>query len=134
MPDDRPRVLVVDDDIDACANLQDILIDSDYEVTVAYTGEAAIDLVRGDTFDLALLDLKMPGIDGLAAFREIRHVSPRIAVLILSAYASASVADQALSDGARAVLHKPVIIEQLLPLLHQVVEARTTSSEGSPSE
>lgn len=134
MPDDRPRVLVVDDDIDACANLQDILIDSDYEVTVAYTGEAAIDLVRGDTFDLALLDLKMPGIDGLAAFREIRHVSPRIAVLILSAYASASAADQALSDGARAVLHKPVIIEQLLPLLHQVVEARTTSSEGSPSE
>lgn len=134
MPDTRPRVLVVDDDIDACANLQDILTDSDYEVTVAYTGEAAIDLVHGDTFDLALLDLKLPGIDGLDAFREIRQASPRIAVLILSAYASTSAADQAMSAGARAVLHKPVVIEQLLPLLHQTFEALRTSGDGSNPE
>ena len=117
------RVLVVDDDVDACANLQDILTEFGESVAIAHTGEAAVQLARDDEFDVALLDLRLPGMDGLQAFREIKEASPRTEVLILSAFASTAAADQALAAGARCVLHKPVNVDRLLPLLKDACES-----------
>jgi CheY-like chemotaxis protein len=69
----KTSVLVVDDDLDTCRNLQDILTDMDYEVETAQDGPAALELVRRRPFDVALLDLKMPGMDGLELYRQIRN-------------------------------------------------------------
>lgn len=112
-----PRILVVDDDVDTCENLRDILTDCGYSVSVAHSGEEALPLLRQEAFDLALLDFKMPGMNGLMLYREIRKLRSGTVAVIISAYASRETAEQALEAGASRVLHKPVQFEQLLPLI-----------------
>jgi CheY-like chemotaxis protein len=112
-----PRVLVVDDDVDTCVNLSDILSDCGYAVTVAHSGEEALPLVRREAFDVALLDFKMPGMDGLTLYREIRKLRASTVAVIISAYAGGDTFDEALHAGAWRVLHKPVELDVLMPLL-----------------
>src|SRR5712675_2131815 len=112
-----PRVLVVDDDVDTCKNLRDILTDCGYSVAIAYCGEEALELVRREAFDVALLDFKMPDMDGLMLYREIRKLRAGTVAVIISAYASGETADQALLAGAWRVLAKPVDFDQLMPLI-----------------
>jgi DNA-binding NtrC family response regulator len=110
-------ILVVDDDIDTCENLRDILSDFGYSVTVAHSGEEALPLVRRQAFDVALLDFKMPGMDGLTLYREIRKLRAGTVAVIISAYASGDTTDHALQAGAWRVLHKPVDFDKLMPLI-----------------
>ena len=72
-PEDT-SILVVDDDVDTCDNLRDILTDVGYHVEVAHDGPSALELVRRRPYDLALLDLRMPGMDGVTLYREIRKL------------------------------------------------------------
>ena len=73
---DAPRILVVEDDPDICRNLGDILTDLGYEVDTAQDGPTAVELVRQRAYDVALLDLKMPGMDGLTLYHEIKKRAP----------------------------------------------------------
>lgn len=116
-----PTILVVDDEADTCHNLADILGDLDYAVDTALSGRAALELVRRKRYDVALLDLKMPGMDGLALYREIRKLQPDTVGLIVTAYASAGTADDALRAGAWQVLAKPLDLSKLLPLVDDVI-------------
>jgi DNA-binding NtrC family response regulator len=115
-------VLVVDDDLDACQNLADILGDLGYRVATADNGSAALNLVRKTRFDLALLDLKMPGMNGLELYREIKHLRPELVAIIISAYAGVETAREATEAGAWKVLAKPVDLSRLLPLLDEAVQ------------
>ena len=72
------HLLVVDDDVDTCRNLQDILSDLGYEVQVVHDGPSALRMVEQQTFDIALLDLKMPGMDGLDLYRELNKRQPAL--------------------------------------------------------
>ena len=65
-------ILCVDDDPDTCASMSDILTDLGYLVSVAYDGHAALQLVQQQPYGLALLDYRMPGMDGLELYRRIR--------------------------------------------------------------
>jgi two-component system, NtrC family, response regulator HydG len=109
-----PSILVVDDEVDTCRNLSDILTDLGYRVTVAHDGPTALDLARQQSFDVALLDLKMPGMDGLTLFRELKKLGGGTVAIIVTAYASSSTAEEALAAGAFQVLAKPVDLPQLL--------------------
>lgn len=122
MADERPQLLIVDDEPDTCANLADIFEDFGYDVRVAYNGQAALELVKQRPFDLALLDLKMPGMDGLELYREIRRVSAGTVAIIVTAYASRDTATEALSAGAWQVLSKPVDAALLLRLAGEAIE------------
>jgi CheY-like chemotaxis protein len=122
MPGRSPSILVVDDDVDTCQNLHDILQDLGYRVEVAHDGFAALDLVRRRPFDLALLDLKMPGMDGLTLYREIRKLRAGTVAMIVSAYASATTTEAALAAGAWRVLAKPVDFDQMLGLVREAVD------------
>jgi CheY-like chemotaxis protein len=115
-------ILVVDDEVDTCRNLSDILTDLGYRVDVAHDGPSALGLVRRHTYDVALLDLRMPGMDGLTLYREIKKVSAGTVALIVSAYASQSVTEQAVGAGAWQVLPKPVDFPNLLGLVSQVLD------------
>jgi CheY-like chemotaxis protein len=120
MASDAPHcVLVVDDDVDTCHNLSDILTDFGYEVLTAHNGLDALDLVRQHAFDVALLDLKMPGMDGLTLYREIRKLSSGTVGIIVTAYATGDSAEQALQAGAWHVLSKPVDLGRLMPLVDE---------------
>src|SRR5436853_438304 len=103
-----PQILVVDDDVDTCQNLSDILKDFGYRVDFAHNGPAALELIGRTSYDLALLDFKMPGMDGLTLYREIKRIQPSTVAIIVTAYASQGTADEARNAGTWKVLSKPV--------------------------
>src|SRR5579862_6312315 len=94
------RILVVDDDVDICQNLFDILTDLGYHVDTAHDGLSALELVRKNTYDIALLDLKMPGMDGLELYRQIKKLQAGTVAMVVTAYASSGAAAEAHTAGA----------------------------------
>lgn len=121
MNEPAPRLLVVDDEVDTCANLSDILTDLGYRVDVAYDGPSALELVKQNTYDVALLDLKMPGMDGLELYRRIKQLQAGTVAIVVTAYASSNTANEALAAGAWKILSKPVNLSQLLTLVDEAV-------------
>jgi CheY-like chemotaxis protein len=122
MTQTTPRILVVDDEVDTCRNLSDILTDLGYQVDVAHDGPAALDLVRRHPYDVASLDLKMPGMDGLTLYREIKKVRAGTVAIIVTAYAGGVTAEEAVTAGAWQVVPKPVDFPRLLGLVDQALE------------
>src|SRR5437763_3393957 len=117
MPADRARILIVDDEPDTCANLCDILTDLDYQVDTANDGLAALELVKQNFYGIALLDLRMPGMDGLELYRRIREISAGTVAIVVTAYASSDTAKSVLAAGAFKIVPKPVNIGSLLNLI-----------------
>lgn len=118
----EPRILVVDDDPDICDNLRDILCDLGYQVDTAHDGRSALELVGRRPYDIALLDLKMPGMDGLTLYREIKKQRAGTVSLLVTAFAGAATAEEALSAGAWKVLAKPVDFSKLLHLVEEALD------------
>lgn len=124
MAETSSRVLIVDDEADTCANLSDIFCEFGYHVDTAHDGVAALKLVESQPFyDIVLLDLRMPGMDGLELYRRIKQLSAGTEALIVTAYASSDTAKSAIAAGARRVLSKPVNIGQLLGLVQATLES-----------
>jgi two-component system, OmpR family, response regulator MprA len=115
-PTRERRVLVVDDDATIAATFSAILRGEGYEVATAGTGAEAIQLVQERAFDLIVLDLVMPGMDGLTTLRRLRVLDPRAAVIILAADVEPKGEITALGLGAAAVLLKPPDVGKLLSL------------------
>jgi CheY-like chemotaxis protein len=111
-------VLVVDDEEGMRETLTDILEDAGYAVTVAADGETALARVRSEVFDLVLMDIRMPGRDGVSVLREIGRPPPQ--VIMMTAYAMEDQMRQAVRD-AYAVVHKPFQIDRLLELVGAAV-------------
>jgi PAS domain S-box-containing protein len=103
----QSKVLVVDDDQFALRSMSRALGGESYEVVTASGGSQAIDLLKQDSFDLVLTDLKMPEVDGLEVLRQAREIAPQAVVLILTGYASLESAIEALRKGAYDYLVKP---------------------------
>lgn len=121
----QPRVLVVDDEEDACSNLSDILTDLGYHVDWADNGEDALELVRRTSYDVALLDLRMPGMDGLTLYREIKKIRAGTVAILVTAYADGPTFEAALTAGAWRVVPKPVHMPKLLQLVELAREQPT---------
>src|SRR5262249_51174296 len=117
----NPSVLVVDDEVDTCRNLSDILTDMGYHVDTAHNGLAALELVKRNAYDAPLLDYKMPGMDGLTLSREIKKLRAGTVAIVVTAYASGTTADEALHAGAWKVMPKPVDLPVLLALVEKAV-------------
>jgi two-component system, NtrC family, response regulator HydG len=116
-----PTILVVDDEVDTCRNLQDILTDLGYQVDTAHDGPSALELIKRKPYDVALLDLKMPGMDGLALYREIKKVRADTVAIVVTAYAGGDTAEQAQNAGAWQVLPKPIDFPRLLGLVDEAI-------------
>jgi CheY-like chemotaxis protein len=114
-------ILVVDDEIDTCRNLSDILSDLGYQVDTALDGVAALELARQKPYDIALLDLKMPGMDGLTLYHQLRKLRASTVAIVVTAYASKATAEEALAAGAWQVLAKPVDLGRLLTLVDEAL-------------
>ncbi|MFO0877093.1 MAG: response regulator [Gemmataceae bacterium] len=119
----RPAtILVVDDDADTCRNLRDILSDIGYTVDTAHNGSEALEKVRIQPYDVALLDLKMPDMDGITLYREIRKLRSSAVALIVTAFAATGTTEEAIAAGAWRVLPKPVDLRNLLGLVQKAVD------------
>jgi DNA-binding NtrC family response regulator len=116
------HILIVDDEPDTCANLSDILTDLGYQVDTAHDGLAALELVKKRPYDVALLDLRMPGMDGLELYRRIRDVSAGTVAIVVTAYAGSDTAKSARAAGAWQIVPKPVDTGRLLGLVAQALD------------
>jgi DNA-binding response OmpR family regulator len=114
-------ILVVDDDQDTCRNLSDIFTDLGYEVDCAHDGQSALELVRKRPYEVALLDLKLPGMDGLTLYREIRKLRAQTVSLLITAYGTSATEEEALAAGTWKVIAKPVEVAQLLNLVEEAL-------------
>lgn len=119
---ERGLILVVDDDADTCHNLSDILSDLGYRVDVAYDGPTALALVRTRPYDVVLLDFKMPDMDGLTLYREIKRIRAGTVAVIVTAYSGGTTSESARTAGAWQVLPKPVELPRLLELLNEALD------------
>ncbi len=117
----EPHILVVDDEQDICANLHDILTDFGYRVDTAPNASAALDMLGEQQYDIALLDLKMPGISGVELCRRMRDQRLATVGMILTAYATPQAAEDALQAGAWTVLSKPIDTRQLMELIDSIL-------------
>ncbi len=117
----RPAsVLIVEDEANMRMTLTDILRDEGYEVSAAACGEEAVEMCSKRGYDVVLMDVRMPGMDGVEAFRRIRNHAPGIRVIMMSAYSVDELKEAALDEGAIAFLAKPLDVEQLIKLIGEV--------------
>ena len=107
-------VLVVDDEAGMRETLTDILEDAGYRVSVAADGDTALARMRAEDFDVVLMDIRMPGRDGVSVLHEMGGPPPK--VIMMTAYAVEDQLRQAVRD-AYAVVHKPFQIDRLLDLM-----------------
>ncbi len=112
-----PRALVVDDDKMMVRTLSDVLRLSGWEVTTAYSGAAAVRVVSREPFDVVLMDVKMPGMDGVTAFKAMKAARPSVRVILMTAYAAQEAIAEAEREGVVRVMSKPVDLQQLLALI-----------------
>jgi len=111
------KILVVDDDRRMVKTICDILRVKGYDAAEAYSGEEAVAKARGDDPDCVLMDIKMPGMNGVEALKTIKGEAPDLQVVLMSAYASDDQAREAKRLGATAVLTKPIDFQQVLSFL-----------------
>jgi two-component system response regulator CpxR len=116
------KVLLVDDEREFVQTLSERLLMRDMGSAVAYDGESALAMVNEDEPEVMILDLKMPGIDGIEVLRRVKQTRPEIEVIILTGHGSEDDRKTCLSLGAFAYLQKPVDIEVLTETLKQANE------------
>lgn len=116
----KVKVLIVDDDRRMVKTISDILKVKGYEAAEAYTGKEAVKKVKSDNPDCVLMDIKMPGMNGVEALKMIKDVSPGLPVVLMSAYATEELTEEAKQQGAYTVLNKPVDIQMVLSFLSLV--------------
>ena len=114
-------ILLVDDDKDTCASMSDIFLDLEYTVDMAYDGPGALELSGRHRYHLALLDFKMPGMDGLELCRRLKKSQPSVVVLLITAFSSIATTGAAADAGVRCSLLKPVNFSVLMPLVKEAV-------------
>ena len=117
----RPRIMVVDDDLSIRTTLEAIIEDAGYEVIGAENGYEAIELAKSAPSDLIFLDINMPGINGVETFREIREVNPETVVVMMTAFAMAGLVEEALAEGAHAVMYKPLDVGRLIDTIQSAL-------------
>lgn len=122
--DDKSSILIVDDNVGMCETLSDIMEDRGYRTVVALDGYEAVERVREAAFDVILMDIKMPGMDGVETFREIKNVDPETAVVMMTAYAVEDLIREALREGAYGVLYKPLDMERVMSLIEDISGGR----------
>lgn len=113
----KRKALVVDDDRGMVKTLSDLLRLKGWEVESAFDGETAVQAVRDDGFDVVIMDVKMPGMDGVSAFRAMKSHDPDVKVVLMTAYAAQELLMEAEREGVVQVMPKPVNVAQLFDLL-----------------
>jgi DNA-binding NtrC family response regulator len=122
--DNKIRLLIVDDEVQFLDSIADRLELRDFEVTKASRGAEALEIARQEKFDLALLDLKMPGLDGKEVLKVLKQEHDYIEVVMLTGHGSLESAVECTKLGAFGYLPKPYDLEGLMVVLKDAYQAR----------
>lgn len=127
-------ILIVEDETVMRESLRDWLTDGGYRVDTAKDGEEGLKAIAKHDFALVLLDLKLPGIDGIQVLREARVIRPHLKVIIITAYPSVETAVKAIKEGAVDYLPKPFDLDDLEKLIRGTLippQRETGQKEGT---
>lgn len=119
----QPRVFIVEDDRDFAEGLALLLNVEGYEVTIAFSGEEAVEIFKHQDFDITFMDVRLPGMNGVESFFEIRKLKPGARVMMMTAYSVEQLLREAINGGALGVLNKPLNPEKILEMLKTVKPA-----------
>jgi len=119
---DQKNILVVDDDMSARTVFSSVLRGEGYRVTAVKGGYEAIKAIGEESFDLALVDLRMPGLDGIEVLEKIKIRSPQTRVIIYTGYGSVRTAVEAMKKGATDYLDKSFSADEFKAGVKKVLE------------
>ncbi len=125
-----PVVLVVDDEGGIRESLSGILEDEGYEVLTSSSGEDAIGVIKEQSPDLILLDIWLPGIDGIQTLEEIKTIKPELPVIMISGHGNIEIAVKSTRIGAYDFLEKPLSLERVLISVKRAIERKTLEIEN----
>jgi DNA-binding NtrC family response regulator len=116
------RILIVDDETKICEILKDILIGEGYDADFAINGTEGLKKIQKGKFDLVLLDIKLPDIDGLTILKKMKEFDPDISVIMISAFGTVSTAVEALKNGADDFIEKPLETTRTITTIKNTLE------------
>jgi len=111
---EKKRILVIDDDIAILKGFKLLLETKCYQISTAETGKDALELVRSNFYNLALIDIKLPDMDGTILLAEFQQLVPEMKKIVVTGYSSRENAIESLNQGADGYLEKPVTPGRLL--------------------
>ncbi|NIR13015.1 MAG: response regulator [Desulfobacterales bacterium] len=123
------RVLLVDDEEQFVQTLAERLEMRDYDVTTSFSGEDALEKVKGYNFDVIVLDVLMPGVDGVETLGEIKKIKPLTEVIMLTGHATVETAIEGMKLGAYDYLMKPCETEELVTKINKAHERKAEQEE-----
>jgi two-component system response regulator AtoC len=122
-------ILLADDEPIVRKTIGDYLIESGHQVKKVNDGTSALKYIEDQDYDLALLDIRMPGIDGLTLLKRVREIRPELSVVLITAHGNMETAIQALRYGATDFLNKPVKLLELEAVLEKSIQVRKLRQE-----
>ncbi len=123
------NILIAEDELLPRKNICRVLEDEGYQIHEAADGTEAIEAVNKNDLDLIILDLKMPGADGMTVLKHVRQASPQTLVLIMTAYASIETSVEALRLGAQDYILKPIVLDGVLKKVRTLMENKRLAWE-----
>ncbi len=125
----KKRILLVDDEKDFVEALAERLRNRDFDVTTAFTGEEALEKLKEYNFDVAIVDVLMPGIDGIETLKEIKKCKPLTEVLMLTGHGTVETAIEGMKNGAYDFLMKPCEMGTFLEKIESACERKAEQEE-----
>ncbi|MGB9629052.1 MAG: sigma-54-dependent transcriptional regulator, partial [Thermodesulfobacteriota bacterium] len=126
----KDKILVADDEQSMREFLEIMLKKEGYKVFLAPNGEEVVKMIEKDIFDLVLLDIRMPKLDGISALKKIKSVNPETIVIMITAYASADSAIQAMKEGAYDYITKPFKVDEIKLIIRNALEKKQLQNEN----
>jgi two-component system response regulator PilR (NtrC family) len=126
----KDKILVADDEQSMREFLDIMLKKEGYKVSLASNGEEVTKLVENDLFDLVLMDIRMPKLDGISALKKIKANTPETIVIMITAYASADTAIKAMKEGAYDYITKPFKVEEIKLIIKNALEKKNLQKEN----
>lgn len=127
---DKPRILVVDDEPVICRNCSRILTECGYKVETLQSSRMAMERIKAEPFDVVLLDLKMPGVDGMELLHLIKEIDPKIVSIMMTGYSTVETAVEAMRSGAFDYISKPFTPDELSIRIEKALEKRRLICEN----
>ena len=128
--EEKVYILIVDDDEDTCWNLAQVFGKMGYETETARTGEEALEKARGRPFNVALVDIRLPDIEGIELLAPLKEMHPDTALIIVTGYASVKTAVRALNTGAAGYITKPLNMDEVLTTVREALEKQCLVMEN----
>jgi DNA-binding NtrC family response regulator len=120
------KILVVDDDPGILETLSDVLAVTGYATSMASSGHAAIAKAKANKFDLVLMDVRMPGLNGVQTLHALRALDPHVSVIMMTAYTGDELVEESQRTTGFEVLSKPLDLDRVLPLVRRIVTSRAS--------